>query len=159
MIQAGLLLDACALLAVVGVLITVQGCDESGSKRDSLYEKLRGAWRIEKASLDGAPPRSLDRAVRVEFLQDNDERSYRIIREALGDTSQAGRVSVPQSNTLTMRSGFGSPLTWRFEFDGSISVRFQLRRARSESIQKFLTAIGLGGRAQNITLNLIRDSN
>jgi hypothetical protein len=150
---------AFALLAAVGLSVVVQGCDGTGSKRDSLYEKLRGAWRIERVTLDGAPRRPVDDAVRIEFSQDNGQRSYRIIRGASGDTSRVGRVGVPQSNVLTMRNGFGSPLTWRFEFDGSVSVRFQLRKARSESIQEFLAAIGLGGRSSNLTLNLIRDSN
>jgi hypothetical protein len=57
-----------------------------------------------------------------------------------------------------MTSGLGGLLDWRFEFDGSQSVRFQLRRADDESVRDFLTAIGLSVDTESLALELLRDS-
>jgi len=146
------------VLAGIGAAILLAGgCDSSGSKRDSLYQKLVGTWRIDRVDL-GSNRINFEETVRVEFLQREDGRAYRIVRAASNDTTGRGQIAVPQSNVLRMRSGFGGLLVWKFEFDGSQSVRFQLRQADDASTQNFLTAIGLNGGTRSLAFELRRDS-
>jgi hypothetical protein len=149
-----------ALAGIGAAILLAAGCDSSGSKRDSLYQKLVGTWRIDhQIDLDRNMV-TLEDTVYVEFLQREGDRAYRIIRAASNDTTGQGQLHVPRSNVLRMTSGPGGLLVWNFEFGGSQSVRFQLVRQADDdaSVQDFLTAIGLSGGAESLAFELLRDS-
>lgn len=148
-----------ALGGIGGIVFFATGCDGSGSKRDSLFQQLIGTWRIERVELDGRNTiNNFEEPVRVEFLQRDDARSYRIVRGASPDPIRSGRVDVSQRNILRMISGFNNRLVWRFTFeepeDISTSVRFRLESALEEDVQTFLDAIGLRGSAQRLVIDL-----
>jgi hypothetical protein len=149
-----------AALAGVGIAILFgSACDSGGAKRDSLYQKLVGSWRIYEVSLDGGTVRPEEDTTRIEFLQREESRAYRIIRVASNDTTGRGQIEIERSNELYMTLGLGGLLVWNFEFNGSLNVRFQLQRAEDdESVRNFLTAIGLREGTQDLALDLRRDS-
>jgi len=150
------------LIGVVFTIFSASGCDGGGSKRDALYGNLVGVWEVQRVYLDGQRTSNFGQAeVRLEFVSQGDGRSYRLTRTVRGDTSTVrGTVQVPESNALSM-TGRAFTLVWRFSFeepdDLSDSVRFRLARAGEESTESFLSAIGLGGNAGSITMDLIRD--
>lgn len=148
------------MLLALGVLVVAGGCDGGGSKRDSLYSQLTGTWRIQRVQL-GAEPRLLEPRVHIEFAQRDGQRTYRIVQVASADTTREGRVDVPRSDIVSMTTGFVRPLLWRFDFDEpdptSTSVRLRLESNWQGSSQAFLNAIGIGGGAQTLALELERE--
>jgi hypothetical protein len=148
--------------AFVGIALAIcfaSGCDGGGAKRTALYQQLVGTWEIQRMQLDGTTISFSDETVRLEFLSQDEGRSYRLTRAARGDTSTVtGAVGIPESNVLRMTGDFS--LVWRFDFeepdDLSDSVRFRLARASEGSSESFLDAIGLNGRARSIVMDLVR---
>jgi len=149
-----------ALLLAIGVLIAAGGCDSTGSKRESLYNQLAGTWQIQRVQLDG-DGFSLEDGVRVEFSQRDGRRAYRIVRVASRDTTRRGEINLPRAGTLSMTTGFAQPLLWRFNFEEpettSTSVRLRLESNWQGSSQAFLDAIGIGGGAQTLAVDLQRE--
>jgi len=137
----------------------IGGCDSSGSKRDSLYQQLTGSWRIQQVRLRSSRI-NIEDTVRVEFVQQDDQRSYNIIRPPR-DTTRRGWVNVPRSNVLSMTTGFQGPLLWSFTFDEpdptGTSVRLRLTSNWEGSSQAFLSAISIGGGGQILAIDLERE--
>jgi hypothetical protein len=146
------------VLLLAGAL-AAGGCDSSGSKRDSLYQQLSGTWRVQEVRLRTSRINIEDPAL-VEFGQQDEQRSYHIIRSPM-DTTRRGRVSVPRSNLLSMTTGFRRPLLWSFTFDEpdptSTSVRLRLESNWEGSSQAFLNAVGIGGGARILAIDLERE--
>jgi hypothetical protein len=147
------------VLLVIGLLIAATGCDGAGSKQDSLYNQLTGTWQVQRVQLDGSTI-TLKSDVRIEFLQQGGRR-YQIARPAAGDTTRRGRIDLPRSDILSMTTGFARPLLWRFDFEEpeptSTSVRLRLESNWQGSSQAFLDAIGIGGGAQTLAVDLQRE--
>ena len=147
------------VLLLVGVLASAGGCDSSGSKRDSLYQQLSGAWRVQEVRLRTSRI-NIEDTVLVEFGQRDNQRLYRIIRPPM-DTTRRGWVNVPRSNLLSMTTGFQRPLLWSFSFDEpdptSTSARLRLESNWEGSSQAFLSAVGIGGGARLLAIDLERE--
>jgi hypothetical protein len=124
-----------AVLILGGVFLfggtLLAGCDGSGSKRASLFERLAGtSWVIERLEGPGISPNRLDRRyarVRVEFEERDEGRTYQITGRYSDDSTEVlaeGLVALPGENVLRMASGFerNGPITWAFEFEGSQAV-------------------------------------
>jgi len=145
---------------MIGVLVVAASCDSGGSKRDSLYQQLTGRWQAQRLHLNGGAI-ALGDTVRFEFEQRDGRRTFRIVQVASDDTTQAGRVDVPRSNVLSMTTGFARPLLWQFDFDEpdatSTSVRLRLQSNWQGSAQAVLAAIGIGGGAQTLAIDLERE--
>ena len=156
---SGLRSGGLVALLLIGILIGAGGCDGSGSKRDSLYQQLTGSWRIQHVQLRSSRL-NIEDDVLVEFEQQDDQRSYSIIRSS-DDTTRRGRVTVPRSNLLSMTTGFQRPLLWRFNFDEpdptSTSARLRLESTWEGSSQAFLNAVGIGGGGQILAIDLERE--
>lgn len=147
------------VIILVGILAGTGGCDSSGSKRDSLYQQLTGSWRIQQMQLRSGRV-NVEDTVLVEFAQQDDQRSYRIIRVPT-DTTRDGRINVPRSNVLRMTTGFQGPLLWSFTFEEpeptSTSARLRLESNWEGSSRAFLNALGIGGGAQILAIDLERE--
>jgi hypothetical protein len=145
---------------LVATLAAAAGCDGGGSKRSSLYQQLAGSWKVQRIYL-GAGPISVADTARVAFLQEAGQRSYHIVRVASADTTRSGRVAIPRSNMLSMTTGFARPLLWRFDFDEpdptSTSVQLRLESTWRGSTAAVLEAIGVGGGAQILVVDLERN--
>ena len=109
----------------------VLGCDGSGSKRASFFERLADTtWAIERLEGPGIAPNLLDQRytrVRVDFDDQNDGGTYRITGRFSSDSTEvlaAGRIVLPGDDLLQMASGFGrrGPVTWTFEFEASRAI-------------------------------------
>jgi hypothetical protein len=127
-----------AVLALGGFFLIVAGtilggCDGSGSKRSSLFERLtRTSWMIERLEGPGISPNRLDRRyerVRIDFGEREGKRTYRITGRFSADSTEVlakGLVFLPppSDDVLRMASGFGrdGPVTWTFEFEASRAI-------------------------------------
>ena len=135
------------------------GCDEAGSERASLYQRLAGTgtWTIER--LDG----NIDYTsqlnerypggVNIVFEGGDGGGSYEIVSPRSGDSTEvlaAGFITLRRSNELEMSSGFGplGPVTWTYRFEASRAI-FSLRFGS----RAFLRTLFWGG-SQNLDLEM-----
>lgn len=147
-------------LCVGGLLLPLGACDTGASKQDAQFRSLTGTWEVHRLLAGQTPYQRLD--VQFEFGDDDDGRYYRITRRASEDTTTVrGGVDMLGSNEIRMREGFRHPLVWSFRFDKPddlrSSVRFYLIRTWEGSGQAFLDAVGVGGGARRIEVDLVRD--
>jgi len=109
------------------------GCDGSGSKRASLYQRLvnEGPWTVERLDGDIDYTRQLNeqhpQGVTITFQGGDGGRSYRIATSRSGDSTEVlaeGSVSLRGDNVLRMDSGFAplGPVRWTFGFEASRAV-------------------------------------
>ncbi len=150
------------LLALAGgIACVVAGCDGGSSKRTSQFRNLEGAWRIQRIDLRGAEL-VLQDTVQVEFFSDEGGRSYRLVRPSQQNSVTAeGAIDILNANALSMTKGFAQPLVWTFDFEKpsslTTSVRFSLQSRWEGSVEAFLNAIGQGGTARSIEMDLVRE--
>jgi hypothetical protein len=141
------------LLGFGGVLLG--GCDNTGSKRASLYERLtRTSWTIERlqGSIDYTSQLNerYPEGVNVTFEGGDGRKMYRIASPLPGDSTEVlaeGTVTL-REDMLQMASGFGRPVEWTYGFEASRAI-FSLRFGS----QPFLRALLSGGR-QNEDLEM-----
>jgi hypothetical protein len=157
------------LVLVIGGVLAI-GCD-TGSKRESNYQRLVGPWTPERLQVNGVDiTGQLDERyggtdnIRIEF-EGGDEmpRSYRLVGIRPDDTLRvSGPVSIPQANILVMQGGLELPVTWTFTFveDFSNSVKLRLPNRQTAGSRAFLDAIlpgGGWGDSQDVQFDLLRD--
>ncbi len=127
-----------ALLCAGGLLLV--GCDGSGSKQASLYERLTntGPWtigRLEGSGFDfeSRLDRRYPRGIEIVFHEGDETRTYEIRSQrpdGLDSTVTRGPVRLFRDNSLQMASGFegqGS-VTWRYSFPTTSRAIFEVRR-------------------------------
>ncbi|MFB6232542.1 MAG: lipocalin family protein [Salinibacter sp.] len=119
------------LLLCAGVLV-VEGCDGSGSKQSSLYQRLTGTWKAERLEVGDFNYTSELRytAIRFIFRDDDKNRTYRVIGERSDSTTvlSEGRVELRGDRLLRMIPGFKSPfggsrpVIWTYRFEVSRAI-------------------------------------
>jgi len=137
------------LLLCTGVLL-VEGCDGSGSKQTSLYQRLTGTWKAERLEVGDFNYTSELRytTVRFVFRDDDENRTYQVVGQRSDSTTvlSEGRVDLRGDQLLRMVPGFDSP------FGGSRSVIWTYRFEASRAILRLPANRGNGSRAFLSTL-------
>lgn len=109
----------------------LSGCDGTGSKRASKYERLTGtSWEIaleESSGISLSLFRQRYTRVRLLFEEDDGSRTYRITGYFSEDSTAVladGLVALPSDDVLRMASGFrrNDPVTWTFKFEASRAI-------------------------------------
>ena len=133
--RSALLGSGAMLLCIGGILLA--GCDGTGSKRDSLYERLTetGPWTIERLEGSGFDfgdrlERRYPRGAEITFREDDGSRTYEILRqrsEGSPSVVTQGAVVLPGDNVLQMVSGLEGrgPVTWRYNFPTTSRAKFE----------------------------------
>lgn len=146
-----------ALLLLGGSTLLLNGCDGSGSKRASLYQRLTGTWTAERLQETGSSSFDLTSrleerysSVRFVFRGGDDGRSYRVTgRLARQDTTvllAEGPVALGGDRLLQMVRGFKNPsgrirtITWRFRFQASRAI-FRLPAGQQNGSRAFLSTL------------------
>lgn len=125
------------LLLGAGTLL-IEGCSGAGSKRASLYQRLTGAWTVERLEEVGSSEfdhtsRLNERYAWVRFTFRAEEgRRYQVSARPSNDTTSVilaeGPVRLGGDQLLQMVGGFEGPsgtprvVTWTFRFEGSRAI-------------------------------------
>jgi len=149
---AGVLLCVAFLLA---------GCSTAGSKQESLYQRLSGDWMLERLEGGGfdysaAVAERYPSGVRLAFQETEEGRTFSIVGRATRDSLRLlaqGHVVLPGENVLGMASGFSRGVTWRYRFQTSTRVLFEIERGSRVFLAALLPG---GGQAQDLQMTLAR---
>ncbi len=145
------------MLALCLGSILLSGCDGTGSKRASLYERLtRTSWTIERLEGDIDYTGQLDTLyqgeVRVTFEGSDGGQTYKIVPSS-GDSTEPiaqGRIGLPGDDVLRMVSGFNRPVEWTYGFEASRAI-FSLRFGSRAFLRALLSG---GSRNEDLELTL-----
>lgn len=145
-----------AVLLLFGSAALFGGCDGSGSKQASLYQRLTGKWTIER--LEGGGSFEFDYTnrlnkryswVRIEFRSGDPGRTYKVRGKLIDDTRRVlaeGPVGLQGDQLLIMRSGFSEPnglqrsVIWTYGFEASRAI-FRLPANRQNGSRAFMSTL------------------
>lgn len=137
------------MLLCLGALLFM-GCDGSGSKRASLYQRLTGTWtaeRLEVGDFDFTDDLYYG-PVRFDFRSDDGSRAYRVTGRRSDSTIvlAEGQIDLGGERQLRMISGFESPsggfrpVIWTYRFEASRAI-FRLSANRGNGSRAFLSTL------------------
>jgi hypothetical protein len=138
-----------SLLFCVGGLL-LGGCDETGSKRESLYKRLMGTWTIERLEGGGFDytnrlSERYPQGVGITFRDQEDGRTYKIVSPPSGDSPAVlaeGVVFLPGGNDLRMASGLDRRVAWRYNFPTSTRALFEVQGGSRAFLRALLSERG-----------------
>lgn len=143
---------------VLGALLSgallLTGCDNTGSERTSLYQRLTGTWRLERLEGNFDYTGRLGEETKVSFRSDDGARTYEIVSSPGGDSTRVlaeGLVALPGGDVLRMATGFERPVAWRYRFQTSTRAVFDIER-RSRAF--LLRLVGSGEQASTLRMVL-----
>lgn len=142
------------LLFVLGVMLV--GCDGTGSRQESLYQRLvrTETWTVERLDGEGSfdPGPRFDQRydwVRFDFRSGEGGRTYKATAKPTGDTTRvlaSGPVALRGDQLLIMTSGFlepnglQRPVAWTYDFDASRAI-FRLPENQQNGSRAFLSTL------------------
>lgn len=147
-----------ALLFLGGALLS--GCDGTGSKRASKYERLTGtSWKLVLEESSGISKNLFQQRytrVRLSFEDNDESRTYRITGHFSEDSTAVlaeGPVLLPSEDFLQMTSGFGQrrAVTWTYEFEASRAI-FTVRDGSRVFLRVLFPNTTWGSQAVKMTL-------